>query len=352
MYIESLILNNYRKLKNKKIYFDKNLTIIYGKNAQGKTSIIEAIYFLATGKSFRTKKNLEQINYEKKDLILFAKTNSEDFSLKLTKDKKEFYISKNKVSYKEYIGKFLVVSFSPEDGSLIMDAPENRRKFFNYEIAQVDKFYLEDIIKFQKILKFRNRLLREKKTKDPLFEIYTKKFVELSVRIYKKRKEYIEKLSLYLNQKYKELFDIEKNLLIKYEAFFNFSENENMEEKFLSLLESKKEKEKELGFSVIGPHKDEFSFILNKQKVKTFASQGEKKSVIFSLKLAQIEYIINKRNETPIVLLDDIMAYFDEDRKKIVLEYFSKKNIQCIFTATEKAKINAKELYVKEGEVL
>ena len=125
-----------------------------------------------------------------------------------------------------------------------------------------------------------------------------------------------------------------------------------MEEKFLSLLESKKEKEKELGFSVIGPHKDEFSFILNKQKVKTFASQGEKKSVIFSLKLAQIEYIINKRNETPIVLLDDIMAYFDEDRKKIVLEYFSKKNIQCIFTATEKAKINAKELYVKEGEVL
>lgn len=343
MYIENITLNNFRNIKNCKITFSKNFNVLYGKNAQGKTSLIEAIYFLATGKSFRTRKTLEQINEKEKVLTLFGKTSVDDFSVQLSKEKKEFYISRNKVKYKEYIGKFLAISLSPEDILLISDSPENRRRFFNYEISQINTQYLIALINFQKILKIRNKLIKELKMDTEIFEIYNKKFINISKLIYQYRKEYIKQLSVYINKKYKEIFD-EKNLLIKYEKSCDY---ENIEK----ILEEKKEKEKILGFSLYGPHKDEFSFILNGQKVKSFASQGEKKSVIFSLKLAQIDYIMEKLKESPVVLLDDIEAYFDEIRKNTVINYLSNKNIQCFFTATSKLAIEAKTFYVSDGEI-
>ena len=126
MYIEEIVFNNFRNIRTNKITLSKNFNVLYGKNAQGKTSVIEAIYFLSTGKSFRTRKVLEQIKEGEKTLTLFSKTSVDNFSIQLNKEKKDFYISKNKVKYKEYIGKLLAISFSPEDISLIMDTPENR----------------------------------------------------------------------------------------------------------------------------------------------------------------------------------------------------------------------------------
>lgn len=343
MYIKEIVLSNVRNLKNCKIEFDEKFNVLYGDNAQGKTSLIEAIYYVSTGKSFRTRKILEQICDTKKEMTIFSKTNVGTFSVQLSKEKKSFYISKNKVKYKEYIGKTLVISFSPEDISLIMDTPENRRRFFNYEISQISPKYLILLIEFQKVLKVRNKLIKENKMGTEIFKIYTKKFVEISKKLSDYRKKYVEELNEYINKKYKEIFD-NKNLELNYEKSCNYEELEK-------ILESKKEKEKSLGFTLYGPHKDEYSFILNKKKVKSFASQGEKKSVIFSLKLAQIEYIIEKTKENPLVLLDDISAYFDEIRKDNLIYYLSHKNIQCFFTITNKLNIQAKFFYVKDGEI-
>lgn len=343
MYIEEIVFNNFRNIRTNKITLSKNFNVLYGKNAQGKTSVIEAIYFLSTGKSFRTRKVLEQIKEGEKTLTLFSKTSVDNFSIQLNKEKKDFYISKNKVKYKEYIGKLLAISFSPEDISLIMDTPENRRRFFNYEMSQISKLYLNDLINFQKVLKVRNKLIKGKKMGSEIFKIYNDKYIFLSQRIYEFRKKYISDLSKYINQKYKELFD-KKELIIRYEPSCDYN-------KLKEILEEKKEKELFIGFSIYGPQKDEYSFLIDNKKVKTFASQGEKKSVIFSLKLAQIEYIINSTKKTPIVLLDDITAYFDEIRKKIVLEYFKEKDIQCIFTSTEDIDICAKKMYVSDGEI-
>lgn len=343
MFIEELVPNKFRNIKNCKIRFNKKFNIFYGNNAQGKTSVIEAIYYVSTGKSFRTRKIIEQINDKEKELTIFSKTNVGTFSVQLNKEQKNFYINKNKVKYKDYIGNILAISFSPEDISLIMDSPENRRRFFNYEIAQIDKEYLITLMEFQKIIRIRNKLIKENKMETEIFNIYTQKFIEKSQKIFNIRKVYIEKLSMYVNKKYKEIFD-DKNLEIRYEKSCDYENLKN-------ILKEKKEKEKQLGFSIYGPHRDEFSFILNGKKVKSFASQGEKKSAIFSLKLAQIEYILESLNKTPIVLLDDITAYFDEIRKDKLIEYLSKKDIQCFFTSTSLLNIDAKKFYVNNGEI-
>lgn len=354
MYIKSLILSDFRMLKQINFKFDNKINVIYGKNGQGKTSIIEAIYFLATGKSFRTRKINEQIKHNKKRAVVFAKIDDDNYSVELLKDKKAFYINKNRNSYSDYVGIIPAVSFSPEDIELITDAPDVRRRFFNYEISQTNKIYLRKIIEFQKVLKVRNKLLKEAETKSAIFSIYNKKYIELCIDIYEIRKQYIENLSYLINQQYTQLFGTDKEISIKYEAYFNFNDNAREEKikEFTKYLENKLEKETLLGYSLYGIQKDEFVFYINKQKVKAYASQGEKKSIIFALKLAQVEDIIQKNNKKPIFLLDDITAYFDEVRKKKVIDYFIKKEIQCFFTSTEKLDIEAKNFEISNGEVI
>lgn len=358
MYLEELMTQNYRILKSEKIKFNEKMNLIYGKNAQGKTSIIEAIYFIATGKSFRTKKNIDQIKHHEKRMLIFAKTNKAAYSLELKNDKRSFYINKNSVKYSDYIGEILCVYFIPEDIEIITGSPVIRRRFFNYEIAQVDKFYLKKILTFQKVLKVRNNLLKEKNIQNSIFEIYEDKFIDLTVDIILLRNEYILKISEILQEKYKELFDKEKKVEIRYESFYSLKENQTKEEirlEIKELITKKRQMEINYGYSQIGPQKDEYSFYINNQKVKSFASQGEKKSIIFALKLSQIEYIQNIKNESPIFLIDDIASYFDEIRKNNILHYFSQKNIQSFLTSTQKLDVDVEGVKVfelSEGQII
>lgn len=355
MYLEELMSKNYRLLKENKIIFDKKFNFIYGKNAQGKTSIIEAIYFIATGKSFRTKKNIDQIKHQEKRMLIFAKTNKNKYSLELTPQKRTFYINKKITNYTNYIGEILAIYFIPEDIEIITGSPITRRKFFNYEIAQTNKIYLKEILNFQKILKIRNGYFKEKNIKDLLFNIYEDKFIELSSNIIIKRYEYIKKISDILEKKYNELFDKNKKVQIRYESFITISESktkEQIEQEIREQISKKRQIELNYGYSQIGPQKDEYSFYINGQKAKSFASQGEKKSIIFALKLAQMEYIISEKKNTPIFLIDDIASYFDEIRKNKILEYFLEKDIQCFFTSTEKLGIKGKTFYINEGEII
>lgn len=346
MFIETIKTENFRLLKSQKIEFSKTFNIFYGKNAQGKTSVIEAVYFLATGKSFRTKKFTEQINFEKKKAIVFGKKDFEKYSVSIENEKKSFYINSKKQKYFEYIGNILAVSFCPEDIDLLTGSPEKRRRFFDYEISQINPEYLKKLLAFHKILKFRNALIKKNDVNNPIFEIYTDKFIELSIYIMEKRKEYTENLSKILNEKYCELFGKDKDIKIAYETTVLKTKEEMKKALELKLLQEQKQ-----GFSAIGPQKDEYSFLILNQKVKAFASQGEKKSIIFSLKIAQGEYILEKKKESPIFLLDDISAYLDEVRKEKVTKYFKMKNIQCFITSTEKIDIDGKYFELINGEV-
>ncbi len=354
MYIDQILVDNFRILANKKFEFSKNFNLIYGKNAQGKTSLIEAVYFLASGKSFRTRKILEQIKENEKRMVVYSKVEGETYSIELSKEKRAFYKNKNTCKYAEYLGNILVISFSPEDMDLIMSSPDNRRRFFNYEIAQIDQKYLKCLLDFQKILKIRNKMLKNNEMQTQLFEIYNDKFIELSVDLLLFRRKYISELNVLLNEKYQKLFGNNKKISLVYEEFLANTEEKTREvliENFRKYLSDRKEKEKMYAYSISGPQKDDFSFKIDNNMVKSYASQGEKKSVLLALKLAQGEYVIRKTQKTPIFLFDDISAYFDEIRKYSVLKYLKEKKIQCFFTSTEKIDIEAKHICIENGDI-
>ena len=338
MYLSQINFNNFRCLNDKRIELDRYFNLIYGKNGQGKTSLIEAVHFLATGKSFRTKKIKEMLKYNTNRIIVFGKyidKNGDENSLAidLNEDKKTFYINRNKDKYIEYVGKLNIISFLPEDIEIIMEA----------------------IVNFKKILRIRNKMIKAKETGEEIYKIYNERFIEEGVKIIIHRREFIKKLSILLNLNYRKLFDEKSELKLKYDCFLGEVEKKTKEELteiFERLCKRKAEREKLQGYSLIGPQKDDFVFELNGKNAKSFSSQGEKKSIIFSLKVSEIDILLKEKNEYPIFLMDDIASYFDEIRKNSILEYFRNKKIQCFMTSTEDLKISGKKIIVDGGDVI
>ena len=252
------------------------------------------------------------------------------------------------------MGLLNIISFIPEDIEIVIGNPGVRRNFFNYEISQARKDYLRSIVDFEKILKIRNKLIREKKTGEEIYKIYNEKFVEEGVNIIVHRREFIRNISILLNLNYRKLFDEKSELKLKYECFLGEVEKksrEELKEKFEELCIRKAERERFLGYSLIGPQKDDFVFELNGKNAKSFSSQGEKKSIIFSLKISEIDMLVKEKNEYPVFIMDDIASYFDEIRKKSILDYFVNKKIQCFITSTEDLKIKGKRFIVDKGKV-
>ena len=360
MYLSQINYNNFRCLENKKIDLDRNFNLIYGKNGQGKTSLIEAVHFLATGKSFRTKKNKELIKYNWNRVTVFGKyisknENENTIAVDVNEDKRDFYVNRTKNSYIDYVGLLNIISFIPEDIELIVGNPGVRRNFFNYEISQAKKNYLKSIVDFEKILKTRNKLIKDKKTEDEIYKIYNEKFIEEGLNIILYRREFIRSLSILLNLNYRKLFDEKSELKLKYECFLGNIEKqsrEELKEKFEVQCRKKFEREKYLGFSLLGPQKDDFVFELNGKNAKMYSSQGEKKSIIFSLKVSEIDMLVKEKNEYPIFIMDDVASYFDEIRKKSILNYFVNKKIQCFITSTEDLGIEGKKIIVDRGKVI
>ena len=357
MYLSQINFNNFRCLEDDKLVFSKDFNLIYGKNGQGKTSLIEAIYFLATGKSFRTKKVKEMKKYNFHRAIVFGKFETKNgnkiIAIDVKEEKKDYYINKRKSKYIDYIGNLNVISFIPEDIEIIMGNPNIRRGFFNYEISQARKDYLKSIVSFEKILKVRNKLIKEKKTYEEIYKIYNKKFIEEGVNIIIHRREFIKKISDLLNFNYQKLFDKKAKLKLKYDCFLGIVEKKSrseLVEKFKEQCLKKMERENFLGYSLLGPQKDDFVFELNGKNAKSYSSQGEKKSIIFSLKISEIDILMAEKNEYPIFVMDDISSYFDEIRKNSILDYFKNKKIQCFITSTQDLKIFGKQFIVDGGK--
>ena len=359
MKLKQLSLNNFRCLENRKIEFDPHFNLIYGRNGQGKTSLIEAVFFLATGKSFRTKKIKELTSYDKIRTIVFGSFESREdkksVAIDSNNDKKEYYIDKTKTKYIDYVGVLNAISFIPEDIEIIMGNPGIRRGFFNYEISQTKNIYLKTLINFEKILKTRSKLIKERKTNNELYKIYNEKFIEEGSKIVLMRREYVKNISILLNLNYRKLFDSNSELKLKYNSFIENIEKisiEEIKEKFKEEIAKKHDREKRYGYTLVGPQKDDFIFELNGKNAKSFSSQGEKKSIIFSLKIAEIDMLIKEKNEIPIFLIDDISSYFDEIRKNSILNYFKNKKIQCFITSTENLDIEGKKIYIDKGRIL
>ena len=191
--------------------------------------------------------------------------------------------------------------------------------------------------------------------KSNISSIENEKFIEEGTNIIIYRREFIKNISILLNLNYRKLFDPKSELKLKYECFLGDIDKKSREElknKFIDQCKRKKEREKMLGYSLLGPQKDDFIFKLNDKNAKSYSSQGEKKSIIFSLKISEIDILVKEKNEYPIFIMDDVSSYFDEIRKKSILDYFINKKIQCFITSTEDLNIKGKKIIIDKGKVI
>lgn len=350
---------NFRNLIDGSVKFFPKLNLFFGKNGQGKTSLLEAVYFNATGKSFRTSKANEMMKYGVKRtgvyIVYRDNIGKKTLTVKFNDNKKEYYYNNKKVPYDEFYGKLNVVTYIPEDIVLITGSPSIRRTFFDGEIAQTNSEYFQDLKNYNKLLKIRNKYLKEERTKDTEYLLYEDEFIKYGAKVIEKRLEYVQKISIILNLNYRKLFDNKKELSLSYECHLGNIKKLSLKE-IEKLLREKIKKnfsqEKRYGFSLCGPQKDDFLFILNGHEAKSTASQGEKKSIIFSLKLSEIDMVIREKKENPVLIIDDISSYFDSNRKESILNYLEKRNIQVLVSSTGDLGIDSNDFYVEGGEIV
>lgn len=353
LHIESLNLRGFRNYKDIKIDFSKNYNIIYGENAQGKTNIIEAIFLCASGRSHRTSKDLELLNvnsnnyYVKLDSI----KNQDNLSIEIIheKDKKKV-IRINEIPLKKIgnlMGNLLAVIFSPEDLSVINEGPSQRRRFIDITLSQIKPSYFYDLQQYNRILLQRNSLLKEIQTNVSLMstlDIWNIKIAETAARIIKTRYDFINRLKKYAKHYHSILSSSNENMRIDYSSSIklnNYDDVDKIKETVLVELERLKNFEIKRGTTLKGPHRDDYDIYINDLDVKSFGSQGQKRTVILSIKLAELQIIKEETGEFPVLLLDDVMSELDIRRREILFNCIS--DIQTFITCTEKDIFTKKE---------
>lgn len=346
LFIESLNLRGFRNYKDIKMDFSKNYNVIYGENAQGKTNIIEAIFLCASGRSHRTSKDSELLNINSNNYYIRLDTikNQEDLSIEIMyeKDKKKF-IKINEIPQKKIgslMGNLLAVIFSPEDLSVINEGPSQRRRFIDITLSQIKPAYFFDLQQYNRILTQRNSLLKEIQDKKSLIntlDIWNIKIAEIASRIIKARYDFINRLRKYANVYNSMLSSNNENMRIDYSSSIeveNFNDAEKIKEDIYNELERIKNHEIMRGTTLKGPHRDDYEIYINDLNVKSFGSQGQKRTVILSVKLSELQIIKEETGEYPILLLDDVMSELDQKRREILFDCIN--NIQTFITCTEK----------------
>lgn len=352
--IKNLTLKDYRSYSDKYFEFDPKLNVLVGKNAQGKTNVIEAIFFAVIGKSFKTSKEKDVISWTKQSAYVKA-----EFEKKYRETQIELFFNENhKKSIKidsipikkigELMGTTNAVFFSPDELKLVKESPEERRRFMNIDISQTNKRYFYLIGRYEKVLANRNKLLKTNKDLNVLKEtidIWDRALSELAEKIALERKKFVEELSPLAKLAHSYISGGKEDLEIKYCSSFE----ENYQEKMMKTLQKNIEKDFKLGYTSVGVHRDDLNIFLNGVEVKSFGSQGQQRTVALSLKLAELEIIKNRVGEYPILLLDDVFSELDKDRRKKLLNFTSK--TQTIITCTEfNEKIDGKIIEIKKEE--
>lgn len=342
MYLKNLYLENFRNYTNCEFKFSKGTNILYGLNGQGKTNIIESLYFFFNGKSYRTSKDNEVINFEKDfarikiDFFDGVRDNTSEIFINEKKSVKINDIPISKLS--EIIGMLNMVIFTPDMLNIIKDGPGVRRQFMDMLISQLKPVYFKTLINYYKVLMQRNNILKSRNNK--LFDtidVWNDKLAEYGIVINKYRNNIIKELDKYIS-----MIDYNgesENTTLKYSP--SIKEDFEDKENFVKQLEKCFEREKEKGITLLGPHRDDFDIFLNERSIRKFGSQGQMRTCVLKLKLAECGIIRDTAGHEPILLLDDILSELDEKRKEFFLNNI--KDRQIFITCTERENIKHNE---------
>ena len=340
MKLKRLILKNYRNYENFEYDFSKNKTLIIGKNAQGKTNILEAVYYLCVLDSNRIKKDSELITFNKDfaSILALVEKNGIELELEVALNPPKNKILKvnglKKTKSTDFLRVLSSVNFSVSDLLLLRGEPQNRRKWLDMAIYQVYPLYFEKLSKFNKIRLQKANFLSQHINNPSMLEVFNEQLSVASANVIYLRMKYLKELERIAKKKHNFLAS-DENLSIKYKSICeeNLSIGE-LNELILSKMNEVKDEEIRKEQCLIGPHRDDIDFFINNIDSKKFASQGQQRTIVLALKLAELDIIKDKTGETPLLLLDDVLAELDSLRQNFLLNVIEN-DVQMIITSVD-----------------
>ena len=362
MKVNSIGLDNFRNYHHFFIEFDRDINILIGRNGQGKTNLIEAIYLLSVGKSFKTHINKQMIRFDsdfaKVQGEIISNHKSRNLQMMLGSDFKRAKIDDQDI-YKisEYVGLLNVVVFIPDDLYLVKGSPNNRRRFIDLELSKISPIYVFNLSKYNSLLKERNKylkLLNKKNSNgDEYLEVLDEQMARLQVELIKKRIDFIKNLDQRVALLYQMIAkNQEEQVHLSYSCFVK--EMIDYEE-IMKLYQKNRQRDIRYMQSHVGIHKDDLKIWMNDQGADLYASQGQQRTIVLAMKIALIELIKDEIGEYPVLLLDDVLSELDETRKNMLLDILDQK-IQTFITTTSIDGIDhqivkrAKKIYIESGK--
>lgn len=356
MYVESVKLNNFRNYSHKQVRFTDGLNVIVGKNATGKTNLLESVYICGLGNSARVSRDKDCIMWGQSGAYIGLSVRKRHRSHKIeiyidAKEKKRVAIDGIPITrISQLIGVMNVVFFSPDEIKLVKDAPQERRRFMDISLSQQSADYLYSLSRYNAVLLRRNKLLKTLQKGDNLMQSLAVWDAQLSsegAKIIKKRYEFVEKLKKFAKESHTALTLSRETLDLGYESAVERGELSEIERELSEKLLSSYEKDAYLQYTTVGPHRDDLKIAIDNIDVRKFGSQGQQRTAALSLKLSEISLFTHETGETPVLLLDDVLSELDADRRAMLLTVTSKS--QTIITCTEyEEKVPAN--FIKTGE--
>ncbi len=358
MKIESLSIKNFRNYGVQSLKFDEKINVFIGKNAQGKTNLLESIFYCCIGKSFKSCKDKELIKWNEENSFIKLRVNKKyrdiDIDIKLNRTQKKSILINGLPIKKigDLIGEINVVFFSPQELKLVRESPEERRKFMDIDISQNNKRYFYQLSRYEKILANRNKLLKSSMSIEAVKEtidIWDRALISSAKFIANERIKFIENVLPYAQKAHSYISGGKENLTLIYKCGCAVKLDDKFEENMDKLLKKNLEKDFKLGYTTIGVHRDDIDIFLNETEVKSFGSQGQQRTVALALKLAELENMFNITGEYPILLLDDVFSELDLDRQNRLLKFVGR--TQTFITCTDERKLEGKLFNIVDGKV-
>lgn len=357
MKILNLILKNYRNCKNLDLNFSYDKILIIGKNAQGKTNILESVYFLSQLKSPRTSNVKDLINFDTDNFDIIAQINKSDTDIDMAvnyeNSKRILKLNGLKTTPKNFKSTLKTVLFSTEDLMLLRGAPQDRRNWLDRAISQIYPAYDERLNKYEKIRIQKSNLLKLPEINHELLDVYNYQLVITGSNIILLRQKFINELKSHAINKHNNIAEFE-DFDIKYSV--EQTQIEDIAKALEEELQTRKSEEIARKQACVGPHRDDVIFYINGKEATKFASQGQQRTVVLALKLAEINLIKEKLGESPILLLDDVLAELDDTRQNYLLKTIED-DTQTIITSVdtllfdEKFLKNVKIYNIKDGKL-
>lgn len=361
MKVVSLELKNFRNYKQASVNFADGLNVLHGHNASGKTNMLESIYLCSIFRSPRTTKDKEMIllgeNKATIKAVVQKKFGKHTINLQIDEQGKKKValdgIPVNRAG--ELLGTLGVVFFSPDEMKLVKESPQERRRFLDVGISQQQKSYFLALQRYNKTLKQKNNLLKESRYStniDDMLDVWDMGLAKEGAIIIQKRMEYIATLNDSARKFHFALSSEKETLVLSYEsgAKTQDCDIDDLQKNLYSAIVSARQKDKELGYSTVGPHRDDIKIEINGKDSRKFASQGQQRTIALAMKLGEVVIYKNEIGEPPILLLDDVLSELDETRQKLLLQLTE--GFQTILTCTEYTLPNSATLFkISDGSV-